>query len=387
MASQAERGLAKKLMSQRSSGSVSNDLAASARRVLDGQERSGDMDAIRAHFNVGRSHAGKIRGVTGTAGRFAGTAMNVSRDLEMLSSGSSAAGARALATLGLDVSQEIVRNRRALIKMGEGVATAVGADPALASRFFNSLSRIAKVGGVVGAAVVAGYTAANAYYDTIRAGAEAGKRMTQAFFQSGNRYKALELQDRAQGMVAQESLLTPTTGIGVLDEFFAARQERATSERMDQMLARTKRARELVRPVAGAALARYASRQGKALSDLTAEEINSVMDDEAPKHVGIGNDEYFRYTAQKQAEQVWWERGLMSFSPHYNAAKQHQWSRELNERAMERYATRIEDKARAEQETLRRMTSTDRLQLLHARDEAAANFSAYRSRHRPILLD
>jgi hypothetical protein len=388
MASAGEKGLAKKVLSQRrSGGGVTNDLAASARRVLDGQARSGDMDAIRAYFNVGRSYAGNIRGVTGSVGRVASIGMNVSRDFEMMQSGSGVAGARALATLGLDVSQEIVRNRRTLIKIGEGVAQTVGADPALASRFFNSLSRIAKVGGVVGAVAIAGFSAANAWFETLKAGGEAGRKMNEAYFTSGNRALASDTQERARGQIGQEALLTPTTGLGFLDDFFQARQEKAASQRMDQMMQHARKSRELTRTTGGAALARYAGTRGKALGDLTQEEINTVLDEESSKFVGSTRDEYFSYTQEKQKELVWWERQLMSVSPHYASSKQHQWSRELNERSQERYQTRLEAKSRAEAEVQRRMSATDRLALLHARDEAAANFSAYRSRHKPVILD
>lgn len=388
MASAGEKGLAKKLLSQRrSGGGPSNDLAAAARRVLDGQERAGDMDSIRAYFNVGRSYAGKIRGVTGSVGRVAAMGANLSRDLEMVQSGSGVAGARALATLGLDVSQEIVRNRRTLIKIGESVAQTVGADPALASRFFNSLSRIAKVGGVVGAVAVAGFTAANAWFDALKSGGEAGKRMNEAYFTGGNRVLASELQERARGQIGRESLLTPTTGLGFLDDFFAARQDRAAAERMDQMMGHARKSRELTRNTGGAALARYAGQRGKAMADLTPEEINTVLDEESARFTGSTRDEYFSFVQEKQKSLVWWEQQLMSVSPHYWSAKQHQWSQELNERSQERYRTRMEGKARAEMEVQRRMSPTDRLALLHDRDEASANFSSYRSRHKPVILD
>lgn len=395
----AVHGLAAKVLYLKGRGSpVSHDLAAAARRVLDGSPQAGDVDAIRAYFNVGRSHAGEVRSGLSGVRKIAGTAMNVSRDYDLMQQGSSAAGARMAATIGLDLAQEVVKNRRSLIKIGEGVAQSVGADPALAARFFNSLSRIAKVGGVVGTAVVAGISAAHHFYETLRAGSEAGKQMNQAFFDLGNRYLAERLQGEARTQLERESFTAPRTGIKavdsvmynsmlpVLDEYLNARREKASAERMEQLMTLARQGREMVRPSSGAALAKYAGQKGKALSDLTQEEINSVLDEEAEKRITYTEAEKASYIAEKKKEQVWWERALM-MTPQYEASAQNQWALELNERAKKRYAIRMEAVARAEQDLLRRMSPTDRLQLQQTRDTATANFAAYRSRHKTVLLD
>ena len=388
MASGAERGLATKLLSQKGRGSaVPNELAAAARRVLDGSAQPGDMDAIRKYFNVGRSHAGKIRGGAGALQRLGGTAVNLSRDFEMLTHGSSVAGARIVATAGLDLSREIVKNRRALIKIGEGVAESVGANPALASRFFNSLSRIAKVGGVVTATALAGFAAANKWIETLKAGSDAELKMDMAFFTSGSRRKAIELKDIAQSQISQESLLHPNTGIGLFDDLFAARQLSASEKRMNEMQTRTNQARTLVRPFAAVALAQYASTKGKHINDLTQEEVNDVLDKQAGKFVGVSMDRFSGHVDWKKSDLGWGERALMKVSPHYNASKYNEWAQELQQIRQDRFAKHQEAKAWAEQETKRRMSTTDRLNLLQARQEATANFSAFRSRHRAVMLD
>jgi hypothetical protein len=400
MATGGEKGLARKVLSQRGRGSgVSNDLAASARRVLDGQAQSGDMEAIRQYFNVGRSHAGSIRRTTGMATRWAGTALNVSRDLDMAGAGSSAAGARAVVQIGLTAADEIVKNRRTLIKVGEGVARAVGADPALASRFLNSLSRIAKVGGAVGAGALILYEAGSAITRTMQAAADTGREARLMGAALLNRRQDAAIEARARREASGEKFFGRATegdsllGGGILDplewwnDWVDAAERKNVAEKQKRLLARTRRNRHAVSDVAGEAIGALAAKKGVAMQDLTPMDVNEAMDELAKSRINYTLDEYKTHGRAKMNEFTATDAFMYATSGSFRATKQNLWADELEERASERAANRVEARAIAEMEATRHRSPTDRLKLIRERDQATADFAVYRTNRKAIILD
>lgn len=399
MASGAEQGLAKKLLSLRGRGSaVSNDLAAAARRVLDGQGRSGDMDAIRAYFNVGRSGASSLRRMTGTGSRLIGVGMNVSRDIDLMVSGSAAAGPRAAANVALGVADEIVKNRRALTKVGESVCERIGADPAIASRMFNSLSRVAKVGGVAGSIVLAAFSVANSAVETMQTASRNMREAQKQGLEYGNRLKESWIQEKAASQVESERILgyaasglagimSDYNPLAMFNEWLASRNTDEVAKRQMTMLARAKTNREMVRGHGGVALAEFAAARGKAIGDLTEMERNQALDRLAEGEIRYTVPEFLQYAQTKLDELSPMERMHFKGSDAIRNGYINKWKDELNARATERYGTRLEAKALAEEEAMLVLSPTDRLKLSQARAEGTASFSSYRSRHQTVILD
>jgi hypothetical protein len=120
---------------------------------------------------------------------------------------------------------------------------------------------------------------------------------------------------------------------------------------------------------------------------LAPDDVNRVIDEVADRQIHYTADEYMQHAQNRFNELALIERWAFEKFDSSRKARLNEWAVELNERVTEKYKNRREAKASAEIETRRALSSTDRLRLQQSRDEGAAAFGSFRSRHKAVILD
>jgi hypothetical protein len=285
MANQFERKMAKIYLDSlkgKPAQSKTDDVAKSARLILDGKGSAADVQKVRQATNTFKSGAGRVRQFQRTYNNVFGSVSRIQQSVQLADlaresgKGTSVANARVIQTVSREIDGLI---KTKFVRDGvKTVANAIGANPRVAANFLKTISRGLKLGGAIVGTAMIGFDVAESYFDNRKRGASATGAIRDSIKQAqiDQRYgRQIERQIRQQVLDSQSELEKVKDNLG-----FDGGTEEEIAKKAKERIDLVQRARSSLGSRENEVLAEVAAKKGKTVDELTDKERNEALDAE-----------------------------------------------------------------------------------------------------------
>lgn len=399
------RKAARRVLYFRREGKATDEDARAARLVFQGRATAAEEDRVLAFmpagFSMKKKRASQARREFMQYSQMVRGGLNISRDVGM-AMGEDATALTSVATKTGDV---ILKNRRALYKLSEGVAKKIGSDPGIAKKLVTGLVRFSRFLGPIATAIGVGAAAAMSFFRTEERGAKARKEMAQdvSTAQAADRKALEQYQRQAMEQVKSESMFfyTGDADYGAYGTLFgqwqynrkSAEAQEVSRKNAERMFKHRKLMFERYQ------MKRKINQMRKRGYDEY--EIRRFMNEEAVKDLTPTDAEVQARMASRyyalSADPTWWnpfggwQRGYAQMKyaliPGALEAEREAARQEILDQRVkneENYQKRMQ---RLQEQRQMKYDAKEELEMQMAADENLAEFNGYRSRHKMVNID